>query len=89
MADTVVRASLDTLAPALAGEFEAPRIARLKSVAYLEAVERMRAFVARRDASTADEIWLLQHPPVYTPCNASSAAARSLFMDLASWWPMR
>jgi lipoyl(octanoyl) transferase len=66
MADTVVRASLDTLAPALAGEFEAPRIARLKSVAYLEAVERMRAFVARRDASTADEIWLLQHPPVYT-----------------------
>ncbi len=26
----------------------------------------MRDFTDRRDADTADEIWLLQHPPVYT-----------------------
>ncbi len=26
----------------------------------------MRAFTAHRDAGTRDEIWLVQHPPVYT-----------------------
>jgi lipoyl(octanoyl) transferase len=26
----------------------------------------MRRFTARRDADTPDEIWLLEHPPVYT-----------------------
>jgi len=26
----------------------------------------MQSFTARRDANTADEIWLLQHPPVYS-----------------------
>lgn len=26
----------------------------------------MQDFTARREAATADEIWLLQHPPVYT-----------------------
>ena len=26
----------------------------------------MQAFTAQRDAATPDEIWLLQHPPVYT-----------------------
>lgn len=26
----------------------------------------MQDFTARRDAATTDEIWLLQHPPVYT-----------------------
>ncbi len=33
---------------------------------YLPTLEAMRAFTARRDASTADEFWLLEHPPVYT-----------------------
>mgnify|MGYP000182061219 CR=1 FL=1 len=33
---------------------------------YHEAWSAMRAFTAERDASTADELWLLQHPPVYT-----------------------
>jgi lipoyl(octanoyl) transferase len=28
--------------------------------------QRMQAFTARRGADTADEIWLLEHPPVYT-----------------------
>lgn len=33
---------------------------------YLPAYEAMRRFTAGRDAGTADEIWVLQHPPVYT-----------------------
>ena len=28
--------------------------------------QRMQQFTAERDAETADEIWLLQHPPVFT-----------------------
>jgi lipoyl(octanoyl) transferase len=38
----------------------------LGRAAYLPTVEAMRAFTARRDASSADELWLLEHPPVYT-----------------------
>ena len=34
--------------------------------AYLPTVAAMREFTARRDADTPDELWLLQHPPVYT-----------------------
>lgn len=33
---------------------------------YLQTWEAMRAFTDRRDARTADELWLLEHPPVYT-----------------------
>jgi len=33
---------------------------------YLATLEAMRAFTSGRDASTADELWLLEHPPVYT-----------------------
>lgn len=33
---------------------------------YLPTLEAMRAFTAARDASTADELWVLEHPPVYT-----------------------
>jgi len=35
-------------------------------VAYAEALQRMRAFTAARDTGTPDELWLLEHPPVYT-----------------------
>ncbi len=28
--------------------------------------EQMRDFTARRDSSTGDELWLVQHPPVFT-----------------------
>ena len=28
--------------------------------------QRMRDFVERRDADTSDELWVLQHPPVFT-----------------------
>ena len=35
-------------------------------VAYDLAWEAMRAFTAARDADTPDEIWLCEHPPVFT-----------------------
>jgi len=38
----------------------------LGRVEYLPTVEAMRNFTAMRGASTPDEIWLLEHPPVYT-----------------------
>lgn len=38
----------------------------LGRVEYLPTLEAMRAFNARRDAATPDELWLLEHPPVYT-----------------------
>jgi len=39
---------------------------RLGRVPYGEAYADMRRFTAARDASTPDELWLLEHPPVYT-----------------------
>lgn len=44
----------------------APTIRTLGVVDYLPTWRAMQDFSARRDASTPDEIWLLQHPPVYT-----------------------
>jgi lipoyl(octanoyl) transferase len=35
-------------------------------VAYADAYDAMRAFTAQRTADTQDELWLLEHPPVYT-----------------------
>ncbi|MSR14839.1 MAG: lipoyl(octanoyl) transferase LipB [Gammaproteobacteria bacterium] len=35
-------------------------------VDYLTTWTQMREFVATREPTTVDEIWLLQHPPVYT-----------------------
>ncbi|MFA7240635.1 MAG: lipoyl(octanoyl) transferase LipB [Sulfuricellaceae bacterium] len=35
-------------------------------VEYLPTWAAMREFTARRDAQTPDELWILQHPPVYT-----------------------
>jgi lipoyl(octanoyl) transferase len=33
----------------------------------------MRRFTAQRDDATADELWLLQHPPVFTQGVAGKA----------------
>ena len=33
---------------------------------YLPAWQAMQAYTERRDATAADEIWLLEHPPVFT-----------------------
>ncbi|HSS45909.1 MAG TPA: lipoyl(octanoyl) transferase LipB [Burkholderiales bacterium] len=35
-------------------------------VEYLTAWQAMQDFTRQRDANTPDEIWLMQHPPVYT-----------------------
>jgi len=44
----------------------ATRIEALGLVPYAEAIARMRAFTLQRDAETPDELWVLEHPPVYT-----------------------
>jgi len=38
----------------------------LGSVPYEPTLEQMRAFTAEREADAPDEIWLLEHPPVFT-----------------------
>ncbi len=43
-----------------------PRIKRLGIADYEPTWRAMREFTAARDAGTADELWLVQHPPVYT-----------------------
>ncbi|MDQ7990656.1 MAG: lipoyl(octanoyl) transferase LipB [Candidatus Dactylopiibacterium sp.] len=50
---------------------EAPRddglvVRALGRVGYAETFEAQKRFTATRDAATPDELWLLQHPPVYT-----------------------
>jgi lipoyl(octanoyl) transferase len=49
----------EVLAPAI-------HVKQLGAVEYLAALEAMRSFTARRDDATGDELWLLEHPPVYT-----------------------
>lgn len=44
----------------------ATRIESLGVVPYAEAVARMREFTYGRDAETPDELWVLEHQPVYT-----------------------
>ena len=47
---------------------------RLGQVEYEPTWRAMQAFTATRAADTADEIWLLEHPPVYTLGVAGRAA---------------
>jgi lipoyl(octanoyl) transferase len=51
----------------------APRCLRLGLLDYAEALTRMREFTERRTAQTGDELWLLQHPPVFTQGQAGKA----------------
>ena len=41
-------------------------VRQLGRLDYLPTFEAMRVFTARRNEATADEIWLLEHPPAYT-----------------------
>ncbi len=50
------------------------RVLRLGLIDYETALRKMRDFTVRRDADTADELWLLEHPPVYTLGLAADAA---------------
>lgn len=43
-----------------------PRTRRLGHTPYTETWEAMRVFTDARGADTADEIWLVEHPPVFT-----------------------
>ena len=43
-----------------------PVLNRLGAVAYEPTLAAMRAFTEARTADTPDEIWLCEHPPVYT-----------------------
>lgn len=42
------------------------RLRRLGVVDYQSTFDAMKAFTASRAPGTEDEVWLLQHPPVYT-----------------------
>ena len=48
-------------------------VKRLGSVAYEPCFEAMRAFTAAREPATPDEIWLCEHPPVFTQGVAGKA----------------
>jgi lipoyl(octanoyl) transferase len=41
-------------------------VKHLGRVHYEQALDAMRAFTRSRDEATPDELWLLEHPPVYT-----------------------
>ena len=43
-----------------------PQIKRLGLVDYLPTEAAMKHFTAARDAETPDELWLVEHPPVFT-----------------------
>jgi lipoyl(octanoyl) transferase len=45
---------------------EPPLIRRPGLVPYAPTLERMREFTLSRSEATRDELWLLEHPPVYT-----------------------
>ena len=49
-------------------------VKHLGPVAYDLTLEAMRAFTAARDEGTADEVWLCEHPPVFTQGLAGRAA---------------
>jgi lipoyl(octanoyl) transferase len=55
-------ADLPTQAPQLASIV----VRSLGQVAYRETLEAMRRFTNERNADTPDELWLLEHRPVYT-----------------------
>ena len=57
-----------TSARALSNSLDPPALAvrDLGRADYLRVWQDMRAFTDRRGASTPDELWLVEHPPVYT-----------------------
>ncbi len=52
--------------PAVQPDVSAPIIRRLGLVEYLPTWRAMQRFTDERRAETPDEIWLLEHPPVFT-----------------------
>ena len=52
--------------PSLPASPGAPRILYLGRSEYLPVWQRMKAFTASRDAQSIDEIWITEHPSVFT-----------------------
>jgi lipoyl(octanoyl) transferase len=52
--------------PALEGHPVSPAVRRLGPAPYEPTADAMKAFTAARGAHTPDEIWLVEHPPVFT-----------------------
>ncbi len=50
-----------------------PVVRHLGLVDYAETYARMREFTSARSADVADELWFLEHPPVYTQGQAGKA----------------
>jgi lipoyl(octanoyl) transferase len=50
------------------------RVVQLGLSPYESTLKAMREFTSKRDARSADELWLLEHPPVYTLGLAADAA---------------
>ena len=57
----------------MAAVIERVRVVRRGLSAYQPTLKAMRDFTANRDEHTADELWLLEHPPVYTRGLAADA----------------
>ena len=53
----------------------AARVRKLGRVDYASALDAMRRFTAQRTAETPDELWLLEHPAVYTLGQGAEAPA--------------
>jgi lipoyl(octanoyl) transferase len=53
----------------------AARIRKLGRVDYASTLDAMRRFTAHRTTETPDELWLLEHPAVYTLGQGAEAAA--------------
>lgn len=43
-----------------------PIIRQLDKIDYLQCWQQMQAFTAQRNASTPDEVWLVEHDPIFT-----------------------
>ncbi len=63
-----VPGSISAAIPAKAGiqALETPTVKHLGLCDYLPTYQAMRRFTDARDATTPDELWVLEHPPVYT-----------------------
>lgn len=56
-----------------AGQLPALQVRNLGVLPYVPTWQAMQQFTAQRDGATPDEIWLLEHPPVFTQGQAGKA----------------
>ena len=65
---------------------QTPIIRQLGLVDYQTAWQQMQDFTNTRGANTTDEIWLLQHPPVYTQGKSGKPEHVLAAGDIAVVW---